>query len=252
MKKIVILLAVTVLLFGFSAQAMASFADGDLVRVVFSTSNQATMYEVGTSLGNVLSLTNPTTTNYAFTGQPTFNFNMLQSGATAANSYVAYFVWTNSAASAWMSGDSTGEKGSKSALSGYKTSAINLDSAFLLASVNQSTANQGIISQADPASFTVAMGQNGRMHSFLATSSPSFTVANLANLDTVGYVDQYLYYYTGLTGSGAVNGLSIAKIRTYADGHTELNPNAVPIPAAVYLFGSGLLGLVGIRRKMTV
>jgi hypothetical protein len=29
-----------------------------------------------------------------------------------------------------------------------------------------------------------------------------------------------------------------------------LTPSAVPVPAAVWLFGSGLLGLVGIRRKM--
>jgi len=41
-------------------------------------------------------------------------------------------------------------------------------------------------------------------------------------------------------------------IRTMADGSTIINPEAaapVPIPAAAYLLGSGLLGLVGIRRK---
>jgi hypothetical protein len=66
-----------------------------------------------------------------------------------------------------------------------------------------------------------------------------------------GFVDQKLYYY-GNMGSltGAKTGVQIATIRTYADGHTELNPSAVPIPAAAYLFGTGLLGLVGIRRKM--
>jgi hypothetical protein len=47
--------------------------------------------------------------------------------------------------------------------------------------------------------------------------------------------------------------LNVATIRTYADGTTQLNPTSVaqtPVPAAVYLLGSGLLGLVGIRRKM--
>jgi hypothetical protein len=70
---------------------------------------------------------------------------------------------------------------------------------------------------------------------------------------TIGYVDHTLYYYGSPSGaSGASTGLAVATIRTYADGATQLNPRvaATPVPAAVYLLGSGLLGLVGIRRKM--
>jgi len=33
------------------------------------------------------------------------------------------------------------------------------------------------------------------------------------------------------------------------DLRLELTPSAVPIPAAVWLFGSGLLGLVGVMRR---
>ena len=40
-------------------------------------------------------------------------------------------------------------------------------------------------------------------------------------------------------------------IRTFADGHTEIIPMATPLPAAFWLLGSGLMGLVGIRRRMT-
>jgi len=32
----------------------------------------------------------------------------------------------------------------------------------------------------------------------------------------------------------------------------RLTANAVPIPAALWLFGAGLLGLIGIRRKIEV
>ena len=75
---------------------------------------------------------------------------------------------------------------------------------------------------------------------------------NLAALSTTGYVDQVLYYYGSNPDSGNP-GTAVGYLRTYADGHTVLNPaNAptTPIPAAAYLFGSGLLGLIGLRRKM--
>ncbi|RRQ21596.1 VPLPA-CTERM sorting domain-containing protein [Thiohalobacter thiocyanaticus] len=32
-------------------------------------------------------------------------------------------------------------------------------------------------------------------------------------------------------------------------GHSEASLSAVPVPAAVWLFGSGLAGLVGIARR---
>jgi hypothetical protein len=78
--------------------------------------------------------------------------------------------------------------------------------------------------------------------------------ANLAALATVGYVDQVLYYY-GANPDGGTPGVQVGVLRTFADGSTMLNPMndpgaSVPVPAAAYLFGSGLLGLIGLRRKM--
>jgi hypothetical protein len=78
-------------------------------------------------------------------------------------------------------------------------------------------------------------------------------VASLADLGTTGFVDQYLYYWPSTVSNTVAPGTQVAKIRTYADGHTDVMNvpvNPVPIPAALYLFGSGLLGLIGIRRKM--
>ncbi|PPC87933.1 MAG: hypothetical protein CTY37_02295 [Methylotenera sp.] len=49
---------------------------------------------------------------------------------------------------------------------------------------------------------------------------------------------------TGFTITGLSNALS--NYRTYTDG----NPSAVPLPAAGWLFGSALIGLMGLRRKM--
>ena len=73
-----------------------------------------------------------------------------------------------------------------------------------------------------------------------------------ATLPSSGYVDLYLYYYAYSTANTSNPGVEIADIRTFADGHTEVLPSsAVPIPAAVWLLGSGLVGLVGIRRRNT-
>lgn len=89
----------------------------------------------------------------------------------------------------------------------------------------------------------------------------------LAPLDTVGgYVDMYLYHYgtdmDNFMATGDISylytllpnsdGTNYAVLRLSADGSTILNPTSssdVPLPGAMLLFGSSLLGLFGIRRK---
>lgn len=56
-----------------------------------------------------------------------------------------------------------------------------------------------------------------------------------------------------LNPTGAANvGAHIALGGGVSSAITNVNPNPVPIPAAVWLFGSGLIGLVGIRRRFSV
>jgi len=57
-----------------------------------------------------------------------------------------------------------------------------------------------------------------------------------------GYVNGMLY----LNGSVFVNSDSDLHFRTYVD------VSAVPVPAAAWLFGSGLIGLIGIARRKTI
>jgi hypothetical protein len=102
----------------------------------------------------------------------------------------------------------------------------------------------------DPNSFTTLLNPAGdnKLRGFVPAGNAA---TSLAALSTAGFVDQVLYYYGSPTGiSGTSTGVNVSVLRTFADGSTQLNPSAVPIPAAVYLFGSGLLGLAGIRRKM--
>lgn len=58
------------------------------------------------------------------------------------------------------------------------------------------------------------------------------------------YSDFNIYYDPNLSGNAYLGG------QTYAlNGSGFLIPAAVPIPPAVWLFGSGLLGLIGIARR---
>ncbi|GAB6906872.1 conserved exported hypothetical protein [Desulfosarcina cetonica] len=53
---------------------------------------------------------------------------------------------------------------------------------------------------------------------------------------------------------GSWDGWSFSGTAGYGDGSAPITPvaaqSAVPIPGAVWLFGSGLMGIIGIRRKM--
>lgn len=58
------------------------------------------------------------------------------------------------------------------------------------------------------------------------------------------------YYIAGAIGgqSWLVESDSLDDLNTIVNG-TTINVSAVPVPAAVWLFGSGLLGLMGVNRR---
>lgn len=69
-----------------------------------------------------------------------------------------------------------------------------------------------------------------------------------------GVITDGVYGYTGAgtTSSSAPSAMSIVAVITHADAGTtsfDANIHPAPIPAAVWLLGSGLVGLVGIRRR---
>jgi hypothetical protein len=247
MKKIMMLLLVAVFMMGFSGKAMASFTSGDLIRVVYQTNGNV---EEATDLG-AFSATAPFTTQMLFTGQDTFSASTF--GTTDSNLDVAYFVYGGGSTTAWASGPAGGQAAASRSGSSWNANASAVLSYYLSPSVTNTGSSSAIGNETQTGSYVTTMDKTTPGNGVMGGLIPGATAdANLAALLTIGYVDQTLYYYSGLTGSPT--SVALATIQTNAAGTTVINPSvsSVPLPAAVYLFGSSLLGLVGLRRKMSV
>lgn len=251
-KKLTIVLAVAMLLVSIAGQAMAYFEEGNLIRVVYDrnavTQGKGT-YEVVTDLGAGYNVTSATSQKVVLDSN---NFSLSQLGLSDwSNVYVAYFTLTQANPTTgalnnlWLSGNSTTGPTSSSLAFTTTNGIYKLVKAANLQSGNAQNVNLQSIST----SYTSKFGTVGLLSAFLPTNTDAAKRAdkNLSALSTVGYVDQWLYYYA--TPNSAKVGTSVMQIRTYANGTTVINPNAVPVPAAAYLLGTGLLALVGIRRK---
>lgn len=101
-------------------------------------------------------------------------------------------------------------------------------------------------------------GQNGAVLAFNNANSPSMRTGaaerlfNAFNVVMAANLDQLLYLVQG--DSELVDNPLLGKgqARLFADGTFQISGGqlaAVPVPAAVVLFGSGLIGLVGMARR---
>jgi len=119
--------------------------------------------------------------------------------------------------------------------------------------------NSVIFSKSDVVSADVAFGDATWTESLLDTFSMSLFLGATVNSLNYAFLPT-----TSVTAEGpvvlnfplSITGTDIASGQSFEYGYTEstqtVSAAVVPIPAAVWLFGSGLLGLVGMaRRKKT-
>jgi hypothetical protein len=247
MKRIMMLLIAAVMLFGVTGQAMAAFTNGDLIQVVYQ---QGGTSEVATDLGAFSSTT-------AYAGDTvTFNTNPFATagtgvfaGASQSDLYVAYYI-AGGSGPVWVSGSQTTQtSGAHQGAAAQTLSTINGNYNTLGGGSSQVTVDQSnalsYYQKEDKGSY---LNNAGNWNGFIPAKDGE------VSLGTTAYVDSYLYYYA--TPTSGVSGVQVATIRTFANGTSEIvgttNVGTVPVPPSVLLLGSGLIGLVGLRRKQSV
>jgi hypothetical protein len=257
MKKFFGIFLAAMLMVGAAGQAMAAFSSGDLIRVVYST---GTSTEYATSLGNVNTVLS--SANGTVLGGGADAFSLAKLGASSFNQlYVAYYVWGGSSTAAGTkhyvgatsapTPDTTTSwtffRASGSLVNGYY-----LDIANFIPGTNSAT---GPNSDLYPNSYYQKMDGKGTKTGLYAgwfnsaLGNPGTTLQLAASGPTLA--EQALYVFTK-SSTSANDALPLVatgvSLRTLANGTTEVS--AVPIPPSILLLGSGLLGMIGIRRKL--
>ena len=243
-KKIAATVAAALMTLSASS-AFASFADLELIRVYYDRSGN----EYATDLGNVKALT-AAGANTTIAG----SFGSLSAGS----SFAAYFALDRSTGELWASNSTTTTpliNGTSVGLTTLKSGTTNM---YSLYNTQGGTTYSGLASASNSYKNKISATQ-GNLANAINNTYRMGTEASLASVIGTpdGSAAQTLYYWYNGTTTIAQDkiGFSLASITTLADGSTVITSNlnpTTPIPPAFLLMGSGLLGMVGLRRKNKV
>jgi len=256
------LAAAAALTLGLSGNAMAAIDNGDLIRVVYDTVGTV---EYATDLGNfqdILSRTAGGEKNIVVgAGVDAINTSIFGSSTQFSDLRVAYFTF-DPANGKWVGLASGLESinnisrkysGFLSAAQALTYGATGTTGAYDLNMVTDNSAK--LANKSATQTFYNKFGASvGNSYAgMVAPSGNPDGIASLAALATVGSVEQNFMTWTGTKTDNASAGTLAFTLTTLADGSTVINKMdtpQVPVPAAAWLLGSGLMGLVGLRRRM--
>jgi len=241
MKKFLVIFAAALLMMGLAGQAHAFFQNGDLIRIVVNTAGN----EAATDLGLFSSIqSGAITLNDAGNGISASTYNV----PINSSDYVFYYVAvSNSPYTFYVANSQTGT------FSGTNT-ALNYASAW--------TGTQNVLLNYEGSATATASGAYNAGDSYYeqlgiyfksvfgASSAPGSLLTNLTTSNPITLemwnfvksatpVDLGLALYTNVDASGNI----------YTTDNVAPAGGSTPIPPSVLLFGSGLLGLIGLKRR---
>ena len=246
--RVLILFVAAAIALGTAACAFADFADLRLIRVYYDRNGT----EVATDLGAVHTLEQTardggsTTIEGAFTG--------LTANATT---FAVYFALdrTTGVSDLWA----TGKVGVAHTILGGSTGLTSLKSGTSsMYALYNANATDGGTEYTGPAAATSSYksklsSTQGNLAVSINNASRVNTEASLAGVigSETGSITQALYFWDNAltTAANEKIGVLAATITTNSTGTSTIVAAPTPIPPAFLLMGSGLLGMVGLRRK---
>jgi hypothetical protein len=277
MKKLFAILAAAMLVVGAAGSAMA-YSSGDLVQYIYEGTTDAGI-EFNTGLGNIDGTTLLDENSVVTAGQPAADLSDF--GSSWDDMYAGFvsnwggttqigalpFMTATTQTVAFATTTDTLPAINTAAFSTFNGNAGTLNGTIPVGANNKAQ----VVSYWESIEFQSGLGNVQGNYAGFNNIDPSTGFVSLDPLSGgIGsFVDMYLYLYneysdyTGAATSGFVGNdgnatdtyAAILRIGLQDDGsgnaqfYTEINPAPVPVPAAVWLLGSGLIGLIGIRRR---
>lgn len=252
-KKLATIVAAAMMTLSASS-AFAAFANYDLVRVI---SDSSSTREIATNLGNITSLSGLTNVTLGGGVDAFTNFIGTSSLSNLSVTYFAVnrssalngtiFIASNSATTPQTGG--VANIHNRLAIGGSLTPVLPYYNT--LAATGSTVVADNTNGQSLAGKFgTTTLGTYGGYATPFATTT-NLTLADLATTPLTMTVWQF---GNSTNMALAQTGVKMLDITLNADGSSTINAGSVatPIPAAAWLLGSGLMGLVGLRRRQNV
>jgi len=260
MKKLAYLMAALMIMVAAAGSAQAGFTNNDLVLTVYNAAGN----EVGIDLGiNLLTYNFATAINdkvIDHTTDATWTLADIGAGFTLGDVNAAVYGRTDAVGGMvnfYMAMTKDFNPAGTTNAGSWATVTSNTNKITNTYGVNDPDGKKVVSATANDTYFKL-------MDNAQATTAGNFANFNTNNMafgeaameDDDPYFDMYLYrFYVKFPPNSykfvpfAADQPYQAEVRLFANGDVVINPNPVPVPAAVWLLGSGLIGLVGIRRR---